>query len=319
MSSPSSEIFPIASRKSPLALAQAKLVSQWLAQVSERPIKSSEKHFPVIGLISSGDKNQIGSLADSGGKGLFTKEIEQALLNGEARYAVHSMKDMPAQNPPGLVIAAIPRREDPRDAFICENYSNLQNLPSGAILGTASVRRKAQIHNIRQDLKTELLRGNVSTRLKKCAEGDIAATFLAVAGLNRLGLTKHITQIMSPDEMLPAVGQGALCIQARQDDEEALALAAKITCKETELCVTMERAFLATLDGSCKTAIAGLATIDSDQLYFLGEYFIDGDGEPLKVTKSIDLPRSISHEEHIIIAKAQGTIAAQDILAQMHG
>ena len=232
---------------------------------------------PIHDYVSTGDRNLSGSLADIGGKGLFTKEIEDALLSGAARFAVHSMKDMPAESPPGLVMAAIPAREDPRDVFISFVAPTPWKLPQGAQVGTASVRRAAQLLSRRPDINIVPLRGNVGTRLDKLERGEADATFLALAGLNRLDLEGHATAIMATDEMLPAVGQGALCVQTREDDAEARAIAATFNCVETSVCVSMERAFLAGLDGSCRTPIGGLAIIQQDEIRFYGELLsLDG-------------------------------------------
>ncbi len=286
-------LYPIASRRSPLAMAQTYLVAQELAYAAQSNQGNAQqvslskqeidKSFPILPFVSTGDKNLQGSLADVGGKGLFTKEVEEALLSGEARFAVHSMKDMPVDMPEGLVIAAIPARENPYDAFISEIAKSPWDLPKGAKIGTASVRRRAQILANRPDIHCEVLRGNVNTRLAKLKEGHLDATFLAVSGLKRLGFEHVITKQMDDGTMLPAIGQGALCIQARSDDQEALALAAKISCPVTTLCVTMERAFLRGLDGSCKTPMAGLAVIDKThdtddnrKIIFKGEYLLEG-------------------------------------------
>ncbi|WP_411816939.1 hydroxymethylbilane synthase [Hyphococcus sp. DH-69] len=270
-------VFAIATRRSPLALAQAHMVQAMVAAALGEAETAAEMVAPIRDYVSSGDRNLAGSLAEIGGKGLFTKEIEDALLSGNARFAVHSMKDMPAISPPGLVTAAIPRREDPRDVFLSPTSDSPWNLPQGAKIGTASVRRLAQTLGRRPDLKPVTLRGNVGTRLDKLDRGDADGTFLALAGLRRLGLERHATYIMPPEEMLPAVGQGALCVQAREDDDEALAIAARFNCPETEICVAVERAFLAGLDGSCRTPIAGLATITGGEVHFRGELLsLDG-------------------------------------------
>lgn len=271
--------YPIASRKSPLALVQAELVAQMLARAAGVGRGEVAQGFPVTGYLSTGDKNLEGPLIDIGGKGLFTREIEAALLDGRARFAVHSLKDMPVEGPPGLVVAAIAPREDPRDGFISEGAQSPWDLPEGAIIGTASVRRRAQVLARRPDLQCHPLRGNVATRLAKLKSGAVAGTFLAVAGLNRLGLQGAITKAMDVREMLPAVGQGALCVQAREDDHEAIEFARRaIDCATTHDCVTIERAFLARLDGSCRSAIAGLARREGDYFYFDGEYLsVDGE------------------------------------------
>ncbi|GJL92689.1 hydroxymethylbilane synthase [Hyphococcus sp.] len=264
---PADKLFAIASRRSPLALAQARLVQAMIS----RAASIGAEHAPIRDYVSSGDRNLSGSLADVGGKGLFTKEIEDALLSGVARFAVHSMKDMPPESPPGLVTAAIPAREDPRDVFISPVTASPWDLPQGARVGTASVRRAAQLLARRPDLKTAPLRGNVGTRLEKLKRGEADATFLALAGLKRLGMEAHATMIMGADEMLPAAGQGALCVQTREDDNEARAIAALFNCSKTSLCVQMERAFLAGLDGSCRTPIAALAVIEGGEVRFRGE------------------------------------------------
>ncbi|PQA88055.1 hydroxymethylbilane synthase [Hyphococcus luteus] len=270
---PEDKSFAIASRRSPLAMAQARIVQSMVAKAAAIAPDAA----PVRAYISSGDKNLTSSLAEIGGKGLFTKEIEEALLSGDARFAVHSMKDMPAESPPGLVTAAIPPREDPRDAFISYVAETPWDLPPGARVGTASVRRAAQLLARRPDLKPVTLRGNVGTRIDKLERGEAEATFLALAGLNRLNFEDHVTTLMATDEMLPAVGQGALCVQAREDDEEARAIAASFNCPKTSACVAIERAFLAGLDGSCRTPIAGLAVIDSGEIVFRGEVLsLDG-------------------------------------------
>ncbi len=254
-------------------MAQARLVQSMVAKAAGLPAEAA----PIRDYVSSGDRNLTGSLAEIGGKGLFTKEIEEALLSGAARFAVHSMKDMPAESPPGLVTAAIPPREDPRDAFISFVAETPWDLPSGARVGTASVRRAAQLLARRPDLETVTLRGNVGTRIDKLERGEAEATFLALAGLNRLSFEDHATTIMAVDEMLPAVGQGALCVQTREDDAEAREIAAVFNCPRTSACVAIERAFLAGLDGSCRTPIAGLAVIDGGEIVFRGEVLsLDG-------------------------------------------
>ncbi len=269
--------FAIASRKSPLAQAQTRQIQALLADALCVAPECREEILPVETHVTAGDRNLAVSLANIGGKGLFTKEVEEALLTGAARFAVHSMKDMPAVSPKGLVMAAIPPREDPNDCFISPVAQSPWDLPQGATIGAASVRRIAQTLARRPDLKTVTLRGNVGTRLEKIKQGDAHATFLALAGLKRLGLPALATKIMPPEEMLPAVGQGALCVQTRADDGEALSLASKISCAETTICVTVERAFLAGLDGSCRTPIAGLAIVDHREVWFRGEVLsLDG-------------------------------------------
>lgn len=272
--------------------------------------KLLDQAFPMAAYETSGDKNLSGSLAQIGGKGLFTKEIEEALLSGAARFAVHSMKDMPAVAPEGLVIAATPPREDPRDCFISPQAASPWDLPNEASIGAASVRRIAQVLARRPDLRPVTLRGNVGSRLEKLQKGDVAATFLALAGLKRLGLENHATKIMTPEDMLPAPCQGALCVQARADDEQALALAVKIDCPKTRLCVAVERAFLAALDGSCRSPIAGLAMIEGGEIFFRGELLSLDGAERFRAER-----RFVFSLDDIVSAETVGKEAAAEIRA----
>jgi len=209
-------------------------------------------------------------LAEAGGKGLFTKEIEEALIDNRVDLAVHSAKDMPTVLPAGLMLAACLEREDARDAFISNKARALAELPQGASLGTASLRRQAIVKRARPDLRVTPLRGNVETRLRKLDAGEVDATILALAGLKRLGLVQHATRIMNADEFLPAVGQGAIGIEARADDTRTRELLACIDHADTSTAIACERAFLAVLDGSCKTPIGGHATISGGVLHFRG-------------------------------------------------
>jgi hydroxymethylbilane synthase len=304
---PADQPFAIASRRSPLALAQARLVQAMIARAASVSVEDA----PIRDYVSSGDRNLSGSLADIGGKGLFTKEIEDALLSGAARFAVHSMKDMPPETPPGLVTAAIPARENPRDVFISSVAASPWDLPQGARVGTASVRRAAQLLARRPDLVTAPLRGNVGTRLEKLEHGEADATFLALAGLKRLGMEGHATAIMSIDEMLPAAGQGALCVQTRKGDDEARAIAASFNCNKTSLCVQMERAFLAGLDGSCRTPIAALAVIEGGQVQFRGELLSLDGAQVFRTSRTVPYT-----EECAVKAMAAGSEAAAEIRAQ---
>jgi hydroxymethylbilane synthase len=275
----------IGTRGSPLALAQASEVRRRLAAAHGLTQDQSELVF----FKTSGDMITDRPLADFGGKGLFTKEIEEALLESRIDLAVHSTKDMETMLPRGLTIAATLKREDPRDAFISLKYRALDELPAGARVGTSSLRRQAQVLRQRPDLKIVPFRGNVDTRLKKLADGVAEATFLACAGLNRLGLGQHVTQKTPTEIMLPAVGQGAVAIEIRSDDEETARLIAPLNDEATALCVAAERAFLAVLDGSCRTPIAGLAELADGTLRFRGEilspdgtrhFYIEKRGEP---------------------------------------
>ncbi|HEY5598773.1 MAG TPA: hydroxymethylbilane synthase [Kiloniellales bacterium] len=256
----------IGTRGSPLALAQARETRDRLAAAHG----ISPDEIDIVAISTTGDRIRDRPLAEIGGKGLFTKEIEEALLAGAIDLAVHSMKDMPAQLPPGLIIGALLPREDARDAFISPVAQSLTGLPHGATIGSSSVRRTAQVLRMRPDVKTVQFRGNVETRLRKLAEGVAQATFLACAGLNRLGLSDKITAPMPVEIMLPAVAQGAIGLEIRQHDETTRALVAAINHRDTAIAVACERAFLAALDGSCRTPIAGHAVLDGAALRFRG-------------------------------------------------
>jgi hydroxymethylbilane synthase len=221
-------------------------------------------------ITTSGDRLRDKPLREFGGKGLFTKEIDEALLAGEVDLAVHSMKDLPTELPAGIVIGAVLKRGDVRDAFISRDGEGLMNLPQGAVVGSSSLRRQAQIRRLRPDLQVIDFRGNVETRLAKLERGLADATLLALAGLERLGLAAHVTAIMPTDEILPAVAQGAIGVAARAGDARTLSLLQALNDEKTAQAIACERSFLAELDGSCKTPIAGLAEIDDGALRFRG-------------------------------------------------
>ncbi len=251
----------IGTRGSPLALAQANLVR------SELSAAHPDMAPPEVKIIrTTGDRIQDRPLAEVGGKGLFTKEIEDALLVGTIDVAVHSMKDAQTRLPDGLVIDCILPREDVRDAFFAREVDRLADLPAGSAVGTSSLRRAAQILARRPDVRIAPLRGNVATRLDKLAAGEVDATLLAVAGLKRLGEEGRIKAYLSPEEMLPAVAQGAIGVERRADDDRTAELLAPLNHQESATRVAAERALLAGLDGSCRTPIAGLACIDGDRL-----------------------------------------------------
>ncbi len=266
MAQSTAPVLRIGTRGSPLALVQAHTVRTRLAAA----LGEAEDAIEIIVVRTSGDAIQHRPLAELGGKGLFTKEIEEALLDKRIELAVHSSKDMPTVLPEGLILAACLEREDPRDVFISRQAKSLQNLRQGATLGTASLRRQAIAKRLRPDLKIVPLRGNVETRLRKLDDGEVDATLLALAGLRRLGLTEHATEIMNIHEFLPAVGQGAIGIEARQNDERTRELLSRIDHAETSIALACERAFLAALDGSCKTPIAGHAIVSGDAVEFRG-------------------------------------------------
>jgi hydroxymethylbilane synthase len=259
-------ILRIGTRGSPLALAQAEETRARLCARHDLP----PERIAIHPIRTSGDRIQDRALAQAGGKGLFTKEIEQALSDGAVDLAVHSLKDMPTFLPDGLVIAAYLEREDARDALIARGGGTLRTLPQGGSVGTASLRRQALVKRLRPDLKTTLLRGNVETRLRKIAGGEADATLLALAGLKRLGLEAHATEILSEEVFVPAVGQGAIAIETRADDAATRGLVEAIGHADTAVAVTLERAFLAELDGSCRTPIAGHATVFEGAVAFRG-------------------------------------------------
>jgi hydroxymethylbilane synthase len=276
-----SSILRIGSRGSPLALAQAREVQSRLAKACGLATEQIEINV----IRTTGDAIQDRPLAEAGGKGLFTKEIEDALLSGTIDLAVHSSKDMPTLLPPGLVVTAFLPREDAREAFIGRTVKSLAELPQGATVGTASLRRQALLKHLRPDLAIAPMRGNVETRLRKLAAGEADATLLAVAGLKRLGLMAAATQVLDIDAFLPAVGQGAIGLETRADDARTRALVAAINDPDTETALTIERAFLAVLDGSCRTPIAGYARIDGDAIYFRGLIAKTDGSEALEVTR----------------------------------
>jgi len=261
---------PIGTRGSPLAVAQARETAQALAAMTGRP----QDDFPLEIIRTSGDMIQDRALSEAGGKGLFTKEIDAAQLEGRVAITVHSAKDLPNDLPPGLIIAGYLPREDPRDALIAGSalgaISAITELPQGARVGSASLRRQAILRRARPDLQVSLLRGNVNTRLRKLEEGLFDATLLAMAGLNRLGLAHHATAALGIDAFLPAVGQGAIAIVVREDDADARAAVAGIVDSGTGIRVAAERAFLAVLDGSCRTPIAGHAELIGETIVLSG-------------------------------------------------
>ena len=259
-------VLRIGSRGSPLALVQAREVQRRLA--SAHGLDATQIEIKTI--RTSGDAIQDRPLADAGGKGLFTKEIEEALLAGVIDLAVHSSKDMPTVLPPGLVLSAFLAREDARDAFISHKAKTLRELPNAAVVGTASLRRQALVKRVRPDLTVVPLRGNVETRLRKLEAGEADATLLAVAGLKRLGLIAEATAFLDVDEFIPAVGQGAIGIETRADDAATRTLVAAIGDGDTATALAAERAFLAVLDGSCRTPIGGHARVSNGAVRFRG-------------------------------------------------
>ncbi len=255
----------LGTRSSPLALAQTHLLIKSLQ--AQHPELRAEGAIEIVTIITSGDKTQASnqSLVEQGGKGLFLKEIEEALVEGKIDAAVHSMKDVPPLLVDGLIIPCLLPREDVRDAFFSPKAKTIDDLPEGAVVGTSSPRRQALILARRPDLNVETFRGNVGTRLQKLSDGVVDATLLAVAGLNRLGQADKIQTILEPDVMLPAVGQGAVGIEIREGDTRTRDFLEAVHCPITMLRVTAERAYLAVMDGSCKTPLAALMTTPDPQ------------------------------------------------------
>lgn len=255
----------IGTRRSRLALAQSGMMQRAIGRALGVADGDIAQRIPLVEIVTTGDRIQDRRLLEVGGKALFTKEIEEALLDGRVDIAVHSMKDVPAEQPDGLAIAAVPMREDARDGFISEHFATFADLPHGARLGTASLRRQAQALALRPDLHVEMLRGNVDTRLKRLRDGDFDAILLACSGLNRLGFSEVIRERLSLDDFLPAPGQGALAIQTRENDVDA-DWTRVLNHDLTALAVAAERGAMTALEGSCRTAVGAYAVIENDIL-----------------------------------------------------
>jgi hydroxymethylbilane synthase len=292
----------IGTRGSPLALWQARHVRSRLIEAR----RLSEDDVALSVITTSGDRITDKPLRDFGGKGLFTKEIDEALQSAAVDLAVHSMKDLPTVLPAGLCIAAVLPRADVRDAFISTKAPSLGDLPQGSVIGTSSLRRAAQVRRLRPDLRFIDFRGNVETRLRKLEEGLADATLLALAGLERLGLASHVTSVLSAEEMLPAVAQGAIGITSRTDDATTRFLLEPLNDARSATAVACERAFLARLDGSCKTPIAGLAEIEDGILRFRG-MILTPDGTQWH---EVGLTGAAEHARNI------GSDAGEELLAQ---
>jgi hydroxymethylbilane synthase len=301
----------IATRKSLLALTQ----STWIKEQIE------ERHpgiaVELVKIVTKGDKITDVPLAKVGGKGLFVKEIEEALLRGEAEVAVHSMKDVPAELPEGLYLGVVPARENPRDAFISHKCSTFKELPQRARVGTSSLRRRAQLAHLRPDLEIVDLRGNVETRLRKLDEGEFEAVILAAAGLNRLGLSARITSHFSPEEMLPAVAQGALGLEMRRDDPEVFALLSFLHDEETAVAVEAERAFLKRLEGGCQVPLGAYAELRQGELTVTG-LIAAVDGSEL-LRRSLTGSPGEAAELGVRLAETLLAMGGQKILAEVYG
>ncbi|AUX40739.1 porphobilinogen deaminase [Sorangium cellulosum] len=268
----------LATRRSALALAQSRAFARALeAAVPGLSLRELE-------VVTSGDKTQDRPLRDIGGKGLFIKELEEALLDGRADFAVHSIKDVPAELAPALRIACVPAREDPRDVLVTRSGAPLAELPAGARVGTSSLRRAVALRAARPDLQIEPVRGNVDTRLRKVTDGAFDAIVLALAGLKRLGLEGRATEILSPEVSLPAIGQGALGIECRVEDARVHDVLARLADDETTTCVTAERAVMAAVEGSCRTPVAAYAVRAGDVLW-LRALLAEPDGTRLRTAE----------------------------------
>jgi len=283
----------LATRRSALALAQSRAFAATLA-AAVPGLSIEELH-----VVTSGDKTQDKPLQDIGGKGLFIKELEEALLDGRADFAVHSIKDVPALIADSLVLAAIPKREDPRDALVTRTGALLRELPPGARIGTGSLRRGLALRGLRPDLVIEPIRGNVDTRLRKVDEGQFDGVVLALAGLKRLGLAGRATEVLDASVSLPAIGQGALGIECRKADARTIEVLQSIVDRETSLCVTAERAVMAAVDGNCRTPVAAFAEREGDKLR-LRALLAEPDGTNLrKVERHTDWPENEGDAERV--------------------
>jgi hydroxymethylbilane synthase len=271
----SSKPLTLATRKSALALAQSRAFAARLVAAH------AGLTIEELQLTTSGDRFAQERLQDIGGKGLFVKELEEALYDGRADFAVHSIKDVPAELAPGLVLACVPEREDPRDVLVSRGGKKLSELPRGARVGTSSMRRALCLQAARPDLVIEPLRGNVDTRLRKATEGELDAVVLALAGLRRLGLADKATEVLDVGVSLPAIGQGALGIECRAEDDRVRGLLAKLAHGETSVCVTAERAFMAAVGGSCRLPVAAHATREGGEIH-LRAFVADADGSRVR-------------------------------------
>ncbi len=283
----------LATRRSQLALAQSRAFAAELVKAT------LGLAIDELEVVTSGDKTLDRPLQDIGGKGLFIKELEEALLDGRADIAVHSIKDVPAELAPNLRIACIPRREDPRDALISRSGAKLSELPSGARVGTSSLRRAVAIQRARPDLVIAPVRGNVDTRLRKVDDGSFDAIVLAHAGLRRLGLSSRATEVLTTEVCLPAIGQGALGIECRADDASSVTLLTALADDEATLCVEAERAVLRAVGGTCKTPVAAFAEHIADTLRIRG-MLAEADGSRIRwAERTIPFPRSIDDANRV--------------------
>ncbi|MFC3052187.1 hydroxymethylbilane synthase [Kordiimonas pumila] len=309
------QLIKIGTRGSPLALAQAHDVKAKLLAAHPDLLPDSVE---IVVIKTTGDRILDRHLMNAGGKGLFTKELEEALFDGSIDCAVHSSKDMPTSLPEGLELSVFLPREDPRDVFISSKFTQFSDLPKGAVLGTASLRRRALALRLRPDLQVVIFRGNVQSRLRKLQDGEADATFLAMAGLNRLGMQSSATEKLSLEEFLPAPAQGAVTVEIRTGDTEMAGRLQPLHCADTALAVTAERAFLAALDGSCRTPIAAYASLQGDEL-FLHAALLSLDGKTVferrsACSVSLSLAAEMGHKVGLDI-KTEAGQTFFDILA----
>jgi hydroxymethylbilane synthase len=283
----------LATRRSKLALAQ----SRAFARLLESETAGLTVH--ELEIVTSGDRHQEVRLQDIGGKGLFIKELEEALYDRRADFAVHSIKDVPAQVAPRLVLACIPSREDPRDVLVTRSGQGLADLPAGSRIGTSSLRREVCLHLSRPDLVIEPVRGNVDTRLRKVDEGELDGIVLALAGLKRLGLAERATEILEVDVSLPAIGQGALGIESREDDDGVRTVLAVLEHPETATCVSAERALMASVDGSCRTPVAAYAVRDGGELWLRGLLAEPDGSRPRRAERRVSFPGERREAERV--------------------
>ncbi|MFH1139369.1 MAG: hydroxymethylbilane synthase [Pseudomonadota bacterium] len=301
----------IGARGSALSLTQAR----WTAARLEEAHPGLVVEFEII--KTKGDKILDAPLAKVGGKGLFVKEIEDALLEGRVDLAVHSMKDVPTDIPAGLVLASVPKREDFRDALVSRGGERLESLPRGARVGTSSLRRQAQLLFLRPDLKIETLRGNLDTRLRKLVDENFDAIVLAAAGLNRMNLQDRASQLLDPDVMLPAIGQGALGLEVRVDDPDLLDLVAALHHEPTAVCVAAERAFLLTMEGGCQVPLGALARLDRGRLFLTG---LVADPEGRRLYKdSLEVAAARAEEAGRVLAGKLLDRGGREIMAELYG
>jgi hydroxymethylbilane synthase len=287
----------LATRRSALALAQSRAFARALEAATTG--LAGGLSVDELQIVTAGDRTQDKPLQDIGGKGLFIKELEEALLDGRAHFAVHSIKDVPAEIAPGLALACVPPREDPRDALVTRAGQRLMDLPAGSVVGTSSLRRVVNILAVRPDLRAEPMRGNVDTRLRRVEEGKVDAVVLALAGLKRLGWEDRATEVLSPEVSLPAIGQGALGIECRDGDDETRGLLARLSHEETSICVAAERAVMAAVEGSCRMPVAAYATLEGETM-LLRAMLADPDGSHVRRgERRVGAPASAAEAERV--------------------